>query len=382
MAGVMTHLQAPAADVPGPTARRPWLREAELRERAAASLASGLTRELWKYTPIKGFLDAIGEARSDEAPQLDGIGQAGVRAVPLGSLDAAQLARVRRAIDAQLNPERHPLADLALLQAQAGWLVEITGRVPEPIVVRHPGTGIIPMFLLIDAHAEVTLIEHLQPEGFQAQLLHADIGAGARLQHHRAALDRDVAHYSLLSVRLQRDSGYRLDQTVLGGKRRRAEVHVVLAEPGTTVDMSGAYLVEDGQHLDQQLVVEHRAGHSRSRQKFHGIGAGKGKSVFNGRIHIHPNAPQSDAALSNRNLALHADAEMDTKPELEIYTDDVRCAHGATVGQLAADSVFYLTARGIPENTARRLLSHGFLRECLAGPLAQAATARLLEALP
>jgi Fe-S cluster assembly protein SufD len=281
-----------------------------------------------------------------------------------------------------LNHERHPLADLALLRAQSGWLVEVSGQVAEPIVVHYPGTGTAAVFLLLDAGAQVTLVEHLQTGGFQAQLLHADIGAGARLHHYRAALTKDVAHYSLLSVRLQRDAGYRLNQTMLGGKRRRAEVQVVLAEPGTDVDLAGAYLVEDGQHLDQQLVVEHRAGHSRSRQKFHGIGAGKGKSVFNGRIHIHPGAPQSDAALSNRNLALHADAEMDTKPELEIYTDDVRCAHGATVGQLAADSLFYLTARGIPEATARRLLAHGFLRECLAGPLAEAGTARLLEALP
>lgn len=145
--------------------------------------------------------------------------------------------------------------------------------------------------------------------------------------------------------------------------------------------MAGAYLVEQGQHLDQQFTVEHGAGHTRSRQQFHGIGAGKGRSVFNGRIHIHPGAPQADAVLSNKNLALHPEAEMNTKPELEIYTDDVKCAHGATVGQLSEESLYYLTTRGIPAEAARRLLSHGFVRECMHGPLAEAAAQRFMEVM-
>jgi FeS assembly protein SufD len=363
-------------------ADRSWLDTAALHERASAALSTELTRELWKYTPIKSFVDALAGLEGHRPPRLRGVDQAGVHVEPLAALSPAQCAWVRSAISDQLNHERHPLADLTLLAARAGWLIEVRGRPAEPIEIFHTDLGAGVVFVQLAEQAEATVVEHLQSGGFQAHLLHTQVGAGARLHHHRAALDSDLAHYSLLSVRLERDASYRLNQTMLGGRRRRAEVHVVLADQGSDTDLSGAYLVEDGRHLDQQLLVEHRAGHSISRQKFHGIGAGKGKSVFNGRIHIHPGAPQSDAALSNRNLALHPDAEMDTKPELEIYTDDVRCAHGATVGQLAADSVFYLTARGIPEAAARRLLSHGFVRECLAGPLADAGTTRLLEALP
>ena len=384
--------QQPTVDVPAAVDRqigrpehdieRPWLDAAALRDRARATLASGLTRELWKYTPIKGFIEAMSHADGDAMPRLRGIDQPGVRAAPLASLAPEQQLRVREIVAAQLNHERHPLADLTLLCAANGWLIEVSGQPREAIEIHHPAAGAVPVFLLLTANAEVTLIERLQAEGFLAQILHAEVGPGARLHHHRAALEKDVAHYSLLSVRLQRNASFQLHQAMLGGRRRRAEVHVVLAEDGAEADMTGAYLIEDGQHLDQSLLVEHRAGHSTSRQKFHGIGAGKGKSVFNGRIHIHPGAPKSDAALSNRNLALHADAEMNTKPELEIYTDDVRCAHGATVGQLQADSLFYLTARGIPQATARQLLAHGFLRECLSGPLVEAATARLLAALP
>jgi Fe-S cluster assembly protein SufD len=383
MAHGMTHAQAPGAHhAERGTAARPWLDEAAIRERSAAVLGTGLIREAWKYTPIGGFLEAMEAAPGDTLPRLSGADQAGVVATPLASLGSDQLARVRQVIAGDLNHERHPLADLTLLRAAAGWLIEVSEPLSGPIEIHHPAVGLAPVFLLLGAQADATVIEHLQGGAFQSQLLHADVGPGARLQHHRAALHNNIGHYSLLSVRLARDAAYRLNQTLLGGKRRRAEIHVVVAERGADVDLTGAYLVEDGQHLDQHLVVEHRAGHGNSRQKFHGIGAGKGKSVFNGRIHIHPNAPQTDASLSNRNLALHPDAEMDTKPELEIYTDDVRCAHGATVGQLAPDSLFYLTARGIPEATARRLLSHGFVRECLAGPLTEASAARLMEALP
>src|SRR5690606_19516122 len=191
----------------------------------------------------------------------------------------------------------------------------------------------------------------------------------------------DLDHYATVGIRLDRDTRYRLRHSAVGGRRRRLEVHAILDGEGAELEMDGAYLVENRQHLDQQLVVEHRAGHTTSRQKFHGIAAGKGRSVFNGRIHIHPRAPQSDAALTNRNLALAPDAEMNTKPELEIYTDDVRCSHGATVGQIDDEALFYLTTRGIPEVDARRLLAHGFLRDCLSGRLAGATLARFLEAL-
>jgi Fe-S cluster assembly protein SufD len=353
------------ADAPLPTdsaSERTWLDATAVRERATAALGTELTRELWKYTPIKPFLEALGTLASAEAPRLVGADQPGVTALPLASITGEQAAGIRRTIAGQLNHERHPIADLTLLAAQTGWLVEVRGRPAHPIEIHHTAAGAGVVFVIVADQAEATVVEHQQPGEFQTHVVHAHVAPGARLHHHRAALGSSLAHYSLLSVRLERDAGYQLFQTLLGGRRRRAEVHVVMADQGSDAMLSGAYLVEDGRHLDQQLTVEHRAGHSRSRQKFHGIGAGKGKSVFNGRIHIHPRAPQSDAALSNRNLALHPDAEMDTKPELEIYTDDVRCAHGATVGQLAADSVFYLTARGIPEPAARRLLAHGFLR--------------------
>jgi len=362
--------------------QRGWIDAPDLRQRAADALPTVLTRELWKYTPLRGFLDELGNARAESpAATLSNADQPGIHAKAFDALDDAQQARVRRTLSDAIEAGRHPLGGLSLLRARGGWLVEVNGDPAKPLEIRYPGQGIVPVLVVLAANASLTIVEHLDTEAFLAQVTHADIGPGARLTHHRAALQRDVAHYALLNVRLERDAEYRLNTSLVGGNRRRVETHVMLDGPGATADLSGAYAVEQGQHLDQQLVMEHRHGHTTSRQKFHGIGAGKGRSVFNGRIHIHRNAPQSDAQLSNKNLALSPEAEMNTKPELEIYTDDVRCAHGATVGQMSAEALFYLTARGIPAAEAKRLLAYGFVRECLDGPLTDAAVARFREAL-
>ncbi len=370
------------AEVVGdPPQERPWLDAGHVRERAGNHLLTVPTKELWKYTPIKPFLDELARLSAGSPAALDGIDQPGVRAVPLDTLDGDDAMRVRRAVSERLDGARHVLADLALLRAGGGWFVQVSATAGPPLEIRIPQGGVAPLFLVLEPGAELTLVERMDAEGFLAQVALVELGPGARLHHYRAALARDVGHYSLLQVHLAQDARYRLNQNCVAGNRRRAEVHVLMDGPGADADLAGAYLVEPGQHLDQQFVVEHRAGHTTSRQKFHGIGAGKGRSVFNGRIHIHPDSPASDAQLSNRNLALHPDVEMDTKPELEIYTDDVRCAHGATVGQLALESLFYLTSRGVPEPAARRLLSHGFVRECMAGPLAEASAVRFMEAL-
>jgi len=362
--------------------QRGWIDAPDLRQRAADALPTVLTRELWKYTPLRGFLDQLAVARAEApAATLVNAEQPGIRATAFDALDDAQQARVRRTLSDAIEAGRHPVGGLSLLRARGGWLVEVTGDPAEPLEIRYPSQGIVPVLVVLEANASLAVVEHLTTDGFLAQVTHAEVGPGARLTHHRAALQRDVAHYALLNVRLDRDAEYRLNVSLAGGNRRRAETHVVLDGPGASADLSGAYMVEQGQHLDQQLVVEHRHGHTISRQKFHGIGAGKGRSVFNGRIHIHRDAPGSDARLSNRNLALSPDAEMNTKPELEIYSDDVRCAHGATVGQMSAEALFYLTARGVPAAEAKRLLAYGFVRECLEGPLTDAAVARFREAL-
>jgi len=360
---------------------RPWLADAGIRQRAARTFGTPETRELWKYTPLPAMTEALDRAPATSGARWSGLDQPGVRAAPFSALDPEDRTLVQAVLEGGLDGARHLLADFALLHGTDGLLIEVDGRPEHPIEVSHEAAGTTLVILVVREQCAVTVVERQEAPLFAAQLMLADVGRGATLSHHRAAFPDASGLWALVQTRVHDGATYTLDQQSLGGKRCRLETHVTLAGRGASTHLTGAYLVAEGQHLDQQLVVEHEAPDTTSRQRFHGIGNGKGRSVFNGRIHIHPRASRSDAWLSNRNLALHADAEMNTKPELEIYTDDVRCAHGATVGQLALDSLFFLTARGIPESAARTMLAHAFLRECIAGPLAEEATARLLGAI-
>lgn len=361
-------------------AQRLWLDTPVLQQRFREHLTSGLTRELWKYTPLPGFMEAMPAAGDAAVAEFSGLDQPGVRALPFADMAEPEARDVQQLLGG-LEAPRHLLADLCLLRARGGWLIEVTDALQEPLMVRFRSGGNLPLVVLLRPGARATLVESAETDRPLAQLCLVELQRDAALAHHRAALQAGAPHWSLQQVRLHDNASYDLGQHLAGGRRRRAETHVILDGRGAQATLKGAYVVEDGQHLDQQLTVEHRAGDTRSRQVFHGIGCGKGRSIFNGRIHIHPHAPRSDASLSNRNLAMHPEAEMNCKPELEIYTDDVRCAHGATVGQLSEEALFYLRSRGVPYGQAKRLLSHGFLRECLEGPLAETVADRFLRAL-
>jgi Fe-S cluster assembly protein SufD len=127
--------------------------------------------------------------------------------------------------------------------------------------------------------------------------------------------------------------------------------------------VDGLYIVGTGQHADTHSLIDHRKPHCTSRQNYKGILDGKSRAVFNGRVFVHDGAYQTDAEQSNKNLLLSPDARVDTKPQLEIYNDDVKCAHGATVGQLEEEELFYLRSRGLHTDLARNLLTYGFAEE-------------------
>jgi Fe-S cluster assembly protein SufD len=129
--------------------------------------------------------------------------------------------------------------------------------------------------------------------------------------------------------------------------------------------MKGVYLPKNDQHVDIHSYIEHKAAHCTTDETYRGIMADRSKAVFNGRIHIHPDAQKTLAELSNKNLLLSDKAQINTKPELEIYADDVKCAHGATVAQLNEEAKFYLRSRGISAQEADIMLSFGFINELL-----------------
>ena len=151
----------------------------------------------------------------------------------------------------------------------------------------------------------------------------------------------------------------------LGARMVRNDLHSRLAGKGAGIDMFGLFLAGDRQHVDNHTQVEHIATHTRSTQDYKCVLHGRGRAVFNGKAHIHQGAQGSEATQVNDNLLLSERAEIDTKPELEIYNDDVKCSHGATVGQLDKQALFYLRSRGIDEETARVLLTFAFAEAVL-----------------
>lgn len=362
---------------------KPWFQ----RDVDAAHLEQALTgraaRENWKYTPISAFVDAYvaqcGPAQPAADLQIDGAEQSGVSTLPLTELTGTDLQSARAALGA-VDCERYPLAELAALHNRSGHLIKITGTIADPIFIRHADRE---QLLLIDVSSDsaVTIIETSEQENFGSTITVLNLAAGSQVDHTHSALQANAMHLSLLSARVAADAAYNLRQYLVGGQKRRSDCHIALEGDNASATVSGAFVTEDGCHLDQQLVMEHRAPHTRSNQTIHGIGMGKSRSVFNGRIHIHPGSGGADAQLRNKNLALDSGADIHTKPELEIYTDDVKCAHGATVGQLDPEHLFYLRSRGLSEVQARSVLCSAFIRSCIHGPLAEPVASRLTECL-
>jgi Fe-S cluster assembly protein SufD len=216
--------------------------------------------------------------------------------------------------------------------------------------------------------SELTLIEHYVGHGpiLANAMTYIHAGANSHLTHYRLQSEAaDTLHIGNLQIEQQRDSRVDSSQLMRGNVLRRNDVHVRLLENGAELAMRGIFIARDSSHIDNHINVEHIAPHCPSDQVYKGIAGEKGRAVFNGRIHIHPYAKGSNASLSNNNMLLSHDAEIDSKPELEIYNDDVKCAHGTTIGQMDDAQLFYLRSRGIDEAKAKRMLGTGFVNETL-----------------
>ena len=166
-----------------------------------------------------------------------------------------------------------------------------------------------------------------------------------------------------LSATLRKDTRLHHSGLDLGGNLVRNDLHIDIVEPGAEAVFDGLYIAGDGQHIDNHTRVDHRVGPAVSRQEYRGILNGKARCVWNGKAIVHDGADGTDAEQSNHNLLLSSNAEIDAKPELEIYAEDVKCSHGTTVGQLDERALFYLRSRGLDERHATRVLTHAFATE-------------------
>jgi Fe-S cluster assembly protein SufD len=170
-------------------------------------------------------------------------------------------------------------------------------------------------------------------------------------------------HVATLQVCQSHASRFSSHSISVGGALVRNDINSVLDAEGVECELNGLYIVNGTQHVDFHTRIDHRFPHGTSREFYKGVLGGRARAVFNGQVYVHPNAQKTDAAQSNKNLLLSRDAEIDTKPQLEIYADDVKCSHGATVGQLDEEMLFYLRSRGIEENVARGILTFGFAQD-------------------
>ncbi len=172
-------------------------------------------------------------------------------------------------------------------------------------------------------------------------------------------------HVGGLFVHQDRDSTVTTNNIAMGGAIARTDLHVTLSDTGAHSTMNGLYIGAGRQHIDNHTQVDHRVAHCTSDEFYKGVLTGRSRAVFHGRIVVHQDAQHTDAQQQNNNLLLSRDAEVDTKPQLEIYADDVKCSHGATVGQLDPNSVFYLQSRGIDQDSARSMLTYAFAKDVI-----------------
>ena len=323
------------------------------------ALNSPIHRERWKYTKADGFLTQL--VALSEAPTIYGEQQTGVRWL------RETISNPIPGLDLQQGPE----AFARLCFSGEAMRLEITGSVTDPVTLIHR-SNTLPVIVNLSASASLTLIEMIEGDEGQ-QTVWIDIGPNAKLNHSRNALNAASSSWQYASVRLQSSARYHLNNHVLGCGVRRQDLHVIMDGQGAEAKLVSAGMVDNKAALDQQFTLEHRQPRGRSEQTIHNIVANGGKCSFNGRIHIHDGANGTEAQLSNKNLGLGDNATINTKPELEIYNDDVSCSHGATVGTLSQEALFYLTSRGIDKAEAEALLSQGFLQQCIDGPLAETA---------
>ena len=387
-----------------------WLSPARESARASWAHTALPTRktEQWKYTSIKPLQQTFASApASSVAPEtLDALlpDLGGVRLVFVNGQFAAHLSSSLEALAidgliatrfSDATPEQskriadrlgsatpdqgHPFLPLNLAALNEGLFIEVAdgASIHEPIqVVSLTAGGESPFAvntrLLVSAgvNSAVTVVEHFADAGactsFTNSVSELLLAPGATVNHYRLNLEEGAAlHVGGVHATLHRDATLNGFYLGLGADLKRVDLVANMQGAGAHAELNGIYLPRGNEHIDYHTCLEHASPHCTSNETFRGVIADRARAVFNGRIHIHPQAQKTSAELSNKNLLTSAEAEVSTKPELEIYADDVQCAHGATVAQLDALSMHYLRSRGIAKEEAEVMLGFGFVNEVL-----------------
>lgn len=404
-----------------------WLEA--LRRAGEARFATGgfpsPREEEWKYTNVapiekKLFKPAAGEsARVDEAtleryrlPEawslvfMDGV-HARDRSITAGLPEgvvlplAEALERSPEQAEAFFHKiaarEEHGFVAFTTAYFRDGALIHVPAglRLEKPLQIIHvatrsDGLAVLRHLIAVGRNAEARVIETYIGTGSASYLtaavteIHLDENAG--LEHIKLQIETDKAyHFGGIYAEQARSARLRQHHAAFGGLLARTEIHSELGH-GAECELDGLFLATGRRHLDTHTLLRHRAPQAISRESYRGIAAGRGRGVFSGRIVVHQDAQKTDAEMSSRNLLLSEDAEIDSKPQLEIHADDVKCAHGVTVGQLDSSAVFYLQSRGVDELSARNMLTFAFANEMVEkirpDSLKHQVQSALLAALP
>jgi Fe-S cluster assembly protein SufD len=381
-----------------PGARIAWVEA--LRDRAAEAFRSqGFpTRrvEAWKYTdlasvvgvefsePLTRVEDGLEVAPSAYPravfvdgrfrPDLSTLGELPFTAESLGNA----LPRLEGWLGALARVEEQPLAALNGMLFEDGLVVDVPAGVDGGVLEllslateSERAPAFHPRHLVrLGAGARLTLIEEaMGPAGtryLHNPVFEIEVTEGARLNHGRLQQE-GLAGAFLSTVYARVGAGAAYDNFTLnaGAKLARNEIHVALSAPKAEAHMNGVQLIGDGQHTDTTTLLDHAAPDCSSRQTYKSVLAGRSRGVFQGKILVHQVAQKTDGYQMNQALLLSPEAEIDSKPQLEIYADDVKCSHGATVGELDADHIFFLRSRGIPEAQAKAMLIEAFMTEAV-----------------
>jgi Fe-S cluster assembly protein SufD len=370
-----TFAAAPAADVSLADIREflvdeRWPRLVCVNGRYDARLS--LTKDLPAGVSLRGLAERLRE----NAPGLEGqlAQHADTRGQAFTALNTAMFSD-----GASLRVGRNVALETPIL------LLFVATAAAEPTVT-HPR-----VLLVGEQSANFTVIERYVSLGASTYFTNAvtEIVAGpnAVIDHYKSQRESEQAfHIAAQRLQLDRDSRVSSHSLSIGGRLVRNNVHAMLAGAGADANLNGLFVTRGDQHVDNHLRVEHVSPRCASWEFYKGILDGRSSGVFTGRIFVHKQAQKTDAKQSNDNLLLSTEAQIDTKPQLEIFADDVRCTHGATIGQVDHDAIFYLRSRGVPADAARSMLIYAFAGESLGQikvePLRDQFQKLLLERLP
>ena len=248
------------------------------------------------------------------------------------------------------------------------------------------------LLVLAGENSQVRLVESYAGLGGDGRYLTNAVtevvgGENSVIDHYKLLLDSFQAfHIAATHIRLARSANFSSHSVTLGGGIVRNDIGVVLDGEGINCTLNGLYLANDRRLVDNHTTIHHARPHCCSHELYKGILDGQAHAVFNGKIVVAIDAQKTDAKQTNKTLLLSEDAQINTKPELEIFADDVKCTHGATVGQLDEDALFYLRSRGLGFDQARNMLIHAFASDLLnritVKPIRAKLEAVLLEQLP